>query len=738
MVNVFIELCNRSIQACYLIIAIVILRLIWKHVPKLLYRYLWCLVGLRLALPFTLETAVSLIPQKTVIEPEIVYSQHPTVDSGVVLINQAVNPIITEHFTPDMTASVNPLQVWAVVGTGIWFAVMMGLLLYGIISYIHLHQKVSDAVLLRENIYQSEKISSPFVFGFLKPRIYLPYSLDKENLDYVIAHEKMHIKNKDYLLKPAAFVITVVYCFNPIIWLAYYLFCEALELSCDEWVIWNLSIEEKKAYAKALVMCCADKKTGYISPLAFGENAVKERIKNVLHYKNPGVWAFIGICGVVLIAVVCFMTNPREDEVVYLPDEEIIITEVADDSKPENATEHHYGVDESDSVPSTEMVQTVPILLKEPPLLGFSDMLSSQMNQFVVSNNGCSWTYIDAPLTEEGVYDFAKGNEVGIAATGLYPTVAAKLVDWLTLPQYQGVDTWLYRLSCDVLPDEVIVREYSLYELGNENAEVRSEKRYTKDMLLIELLPARVYEITAIWDKAHYEECGYYGEAYYVLVTDAMMKSATIEAHIKEIYDNKILISSDEDDFPGAFEVIVPEHVYNINELHGGQSIQIEMYDTGVMNENGKIPVYTAVSIRNLIIEEPEEISLDEIQMDSNAYVVNNLDGVTLQMEKYNSKSGDVEIRNETDMNIQYGEWFEIQVLMGDAWVKLPYVIENVGFNEPAYNAPKNETAVWEVQWEWIYGELPEGTYRIIKDVMDFRGTGDFTKYYLADEFEIK
>ena len=738
MVNTFIELCNRSIQACYLIIAIIILRLIWKRVPKLLYRYLWCLVGLRHALPFTLETALSLIPQKTVIEPEIVYSQKPMVDSGIVLINQAVNPVITEHFTPDVTVSVNPLQVGAAVGTGIWLVGMLLLIMYSLISYIRLHHQMRDAVLLKENIYQSEKVSSPFVFGFLKPRIYLPYSLTKENLDYVIAHEKMHIKNRDYLLKPIAFVIASIYWFNPLVWMAYYLFCKDLELSCDEWVIWNLPLEEKKAYAKALVTCSVDKRFGYISPLAFGENAVKQRIQNVLRYKNPSLWVFIGICMVVLIAVLCFMTNPREDEVVYLPDEEIIITEVADDSKPENATEHHYGVDASDSVPSTETAKAVPILLKEPPLLGFSDMLSSQMNQFVVSNNGCSWTYIDAPLTEEGVYDFSKGNEVGIAATGLYPTVAAKLVDWLTLPQYQGVDTWLYRLTSDVKPDEVIVREYSLYELGNENAEVRSERRYTKDMLLIELLPARVYEITAIWDKAHYEECGYYGEAYYVLVTDAMMKSATIEAHIKEIYDNKILISSDEDDFPGAFEVIVPEHVYNINELHGGQSIQIEMYDTGVMNENGKIPVYTAVSIRNLIIEEPEEISLDEIVMDANSYVENNLEGVTLQMEEYDSRSGEVEILNETDMDIQFGEWFEIQVLMGNAWVKLPYVIDSVAFNEPAYNAPKDETAVWEVQWEWIYGELPEGTYRIIKDVMDFRGTGDFTKYYLADEFEIK
>ena len=169
MVNTFIELCNRSIQAGYLILAIILLRLVWKRVPKLMYRFLWCLTGLRLALPFTWETALSLIPKKTVIEPEILYANTPAIDSGIKAVNEAVNPVMAESFAPAVGASVNPLQVVMIIGAWIWLSGLVTLLLYGVISYIRVHYKVQDAVLLKDNIFQSEKVASPFVFGLLKP-----------------------------------------------------------------------------------------------------------------------------------------------------------------------------------------------------------------------------------------------------------------------------------------------------------------------------------------------------------------------------------------------------------------------------------------------------------------------------------------------------------------------------------------------------------------------------------------
>ncbi len=750
MVNTFIDLCNRSIQAGYLILAIILLRLVWKRVPKLLYRFLWCLVGLRLALPFTWETALSLIPKKTVIEPKILYSQTPTVDSGIQAVNEVVNPVITQSMTPQVGDSVNPLQIVMTVGAWIWCIGLVMLLLYSVISYVRLHYRMRDAVLLEENIFQSEKIDSPFVFGFLKPRIYLPFSLEEENRPYVIAHEKMHIKNKDYLIKPIAFIILSVYWFNPLVWIAYYLFCKDMELACDEWVIWNLETEEKKAYAKALVMCSTQHKFGRISPLAFGENSVKERIKNVLRYKNPTVLVFVMIMVVVLLAVLCFMTNPRDENEIVLKNDGLTVDVL---KEPEEIKSGSFEAD-AFITEEAENNKDVPVLLKEPPKLGFTDMLSSQMNQFVVSPNQYDWTYLDAKLTEDGVYDFANAQEVGISATGLEPTVTAKMTEWLRLTEYQGIDTWLYNLNSEFIPDKVLVKEYSIYELGNEYAEVRSEKEYTKDMLLIELIPGRIYEIIATWDEAYYEECGYYGTARYVLVTDTeyatyddirkyqmeMANTVTIDAHIKEIHDgNTILISSDSDEFPGAFEVMVEEEVYPVSELEWGQSIRVEMYDSGLMNENGKIPVYIAVEIRNLIVEEPEDISLDEfVNMAGETYELNTLDGVTMQLGKYTSSGGDVAIRNETDKEITFGDWYVIQSETNGKWKTMPYKVKNVAFHQVAYNAPKDETISHEVKWDVLYGELTKGRYRIIKDMLDFRGTGDYTKYYLAAEFEIK
>lgn len=757
MINLFLELLNRSIQAGYLMIAIMILRLLWKHAPRLLYRVLWCLAGIRLIVPFTLESVFSLIPKKTVIEPEILYSAKPAVDSGITVVNQVINPVISKTFAPDTAASVNPLQIAAAVAAVIWLAGMGCLLLYGVISYIRLHYRMADAVLWKENIYQSEKIVSPFVFGFIRPRIYLPYSIEQENLHYVVAHEKAHIRRCDHLLKPLAFVLLAVYWFNPLLWIGYYLFCKDLELACDEAVISDMELSDKKAYSKALVSCSTGRRLSYVSPLAFGENGVRKRVQNILNYKKPTVWIGIITAAVIVIAIFGFLTSPKEEEVVVLPNEEIVMTVTPNETDGFHAAEHHNDSTDNAANENNAAVSiedgAVPVLLKEPPAVSVTDTLSSQINEFRLERGAFSWTYIDAELTEEGIYDFTNGNRVGTEATGLFPTSAAKMTEWLKLPDYQNKKaTWLYRFNCEVLPDKVTVREYSIFELGNEEAEIRSEKTYTKDMLILEIIPGRIYEITAVWDESHFEECGYYGDASYILVTDTefateedvkayqsrMMNTVTIDAHIKEIHDgNTILISSDTDDFPGAFEVVIPKQVYDIDALYGGQTIRVEMYDTGAVNENGRIPIYTAVGLRELIIEEPEEFSLDDASSTA-AYEVNTLDGVTLQMEKYSNRGGDVEICNTTDMNIEYGEWYEIQVLVHDKWYALPYIVENAAFHQPAYQAKKDETVIWEVDWSWLYGELPKGTYRIVKDVMDFRGTGDYTKYYLADEFEIK
>ncbi len=420
MTALFLELFNRSISVSYLVIVIILLRFIWKRAPKMFYSISWGLCAFRLVFPWSIESVFSLIPSRRVISPDILYSNAPTIQSGIPGVDEAWNPVVTNHFSPQIGASVNPLQIMIGIASYIWLIVMLG----------------------------------------------------------------------------------------------------------------------------------------------------------------------------ILVLSVCFLTNPKE-EIVRLPEEAVV-----------------------EIVTPSEDTKTVQNAL----------------------NNG----------------DNLEG------------------------------------------------------ETQNESAVL--------------------------------------GQPSQMDVTDTV----TIIAHIKEIYNgNTILISSDSEEFPGAFEVVIPETVYDTNQLFGGQSIKIEMYDTGALNENEKIPVYTAVDLQEVDVEETEYIYMDDWMENTEhevlplagwvaerKYDVNTLEGVTLSMEKFSNKGGDVEIRNTTDMNIQYGEWYEIQKLSdGGKWLTFPL---DIAFHDIAYNTLKNETVIWKVNWENVYGNLPKGTYRMIKDVTDFRGTGDYTKYYLADEFEIK
>ncbi len=198
----FISLFNMSIAASWLILAVVLLRVILKKAPKAIRRILWALVGIRLVLPFSFESFLSLIPSAETVSPDILYAEAPKIHSGISAFNTYVNPIISEALAPNVAASVNPMQVVAFIASVVWIIGMIALLLYSVISYVRLRRSVADAVILRENFWQSEKVASPFVLGLFRPRIYLPFGMDDESLAYVVAHENAHIKHRDHWIKP--------------------------------------------------------------------------------------------------------------------------------------------------------------------------------------------------------------------------------------------------------------------------------------------------------------------------------------------------------------------------------------------------------------------------------------------------------------------------------------------------------------------------------------------------------
>ena len=310
MSELFLKIVNMSISASWVVIAVLTLRFCLKKAPKWVNVLLWGIVAVRMVFPFSIESVLSLIPSAETISPTIMMEQSPSVQTGVPALNHVINPVISSSFTPAPGASANPLQIWIPVLTGIWLFGIAALFLYSAVSYWRLRRKVCEAVILRGNIYQSEKVCSPFVLGIIRPKIYLPYHMDSREMDHVIAHEQTHIRRKDHWWKPLGFLLLTTHWFNPLMWLSYILLCRDIELACDEKVIRKMSNEQRADYTQALVACSVDRRLITACPLAFGEIGVKERVKSVMNYKKPAFWIVLASVIVCAVIAVCFLTNP--------------------------------------------------------------------------------------------------------------------------------------------------------------------------------------------------------------------------------------------------------------------------------------------------------------------------------------------------------------------------------------------------------------------------------------------
>lgn len=894
MSNFFLEIVNMSITASYLIVAVIVLRLVLAKAPKWIRGILWGLVGIRLVVPFSFESMFSLLPGKSPIPADTLQSTATGTDAGAPSVMLDFNtsagaaPQSTDMagtFVPVeeavQTASVSWTDILAIV----WLVGMIVMLAYCIISYLRLKQRVADAVIYsgdlcadghkekafekrgkKYTIYQSEKVASPFVLGFFKPGIYMPFQMAAEDMECVIAHEKAHIARKDHWIKPIAFLLLSFYWFNPLVWVAYILLCRDIELACDEKVIKEMGENHKKAYSKALLKCSAPGRMISACPLAFGEVGVKKRIVNVLNYKKPAFWIILVSLLLCVVVAVCFMTKPKEKTIPYINDgsvewenvseiiiysdgyygrtleEPLVITdeetlqeiieatldtneyrEVEDGEQLEglsvifidyqNGTvlsmysEPNYGMI-SDTMQTTgatcyyvpkdlydkvidilrreellkdqleqEKLQgeleaeeelllqeqleleniTSVQLLKKPPTLTMQDALSSAMN----------FTYVESG-TYEWSYPTGNPNEMTtINASGAFPTVAVKGKEdeWIEVSDYNNIDYAPYMLNWGIDPDCIRVKEYDLLDLGDMEPLVLDE--YTlEDVYFLELRPRRIYEVIAQWDEGSNGN-GFYGEATYIFATDNYAVSSTvaegeeqpvlIQATIKEVMadsKDKICITSESDNFPGAFVVQIPEDVYPIDALRGGQAITLSMKDTGEMYDE-HLPLYEALTLRvhysdaGILSEDGNAMSgmnLPAVVDTPWEYEVNTLDGVSLSMEKYTDLNGDLEINNQLRLNLlssgdvgkvlQTGAWFTIQRKVDGAWYDLAPIAE-VAWHQIAYEISAGETTVLPVTWEYLYGELPTGKYRIVISIQDWRAPGDFDTYYLADEFEI-
>ena len=313
MDDVFLKLVNLSISASWLILAVLVLRVVLKKAPKWVMPLLWGVVALRLVCLFSIESALSLIPSAETIPSEIVTETREPVLYEQATLDIVTNPTLPSAAEVPVGVSRQQAQVDFNIYSVLWLAGMAALLVHALVSAGKLKRKLATAILLRDNIYESEFVDSPFVFGVVKPNIYLPMHMDEGTAAYVIAHERAHLARRDHWWKVLGYLVLALHWFNPLVWVAYILFCRDIELACDEKVVKGLDGAARADYSQALLSCAAPKRAVAACPLAFGEGNIKTRVKSALHYRKPAFWVAAAAVLAVVIVAVCFLTNPRSE-----------------------------------------------------------------------------------------------------------------------------------------------------------------------------------------------------------------------------------------------------------------------------------------------------------------------------------------------------------------------------------------------------------------------------------------
>lgn len=314
MEKLFLAILNMSLTASILVIVAMVIRIFLKKAPRWISCVLWGMVAFRLVCPISLESMFSLVPSSQPIPQEIMVMEEPQLNTGIPVVNSAINPIITEHLAPSPIETVNPLQFFVFIASRVWIIGALILLGYAIISYHLLYRKVRGAIVYEGKIKLCDYIETTFILGIVNPYIYIPSGLSQEQFVHVIAHEKAHLKRLDHFWKPLGFLILTIHWFNPLVWLAYIMLCKDIEIACDERVIRDMKRASAASYAQTLLECSQERRFILMCPLAFGEVSVKERIKHVLNFKKPAFWVItIALISCIVIAI-CFLTNPKEDE----------------------------------------------------------------------------------------------------------------------------------------------------------------------------------------------------------------------------------------------------------------------------------------------------------------------------------------------------------------------------------------------------------------------------------------
>jgi len=328
MEQIFIAIVNMSITATYVLAVVLVIRFMLKRAPKWMSYSLWSIVLFRLVCPVSFSISFSLLGhlQRPIsggrfeyIPSDIGTMPVPAVDIGIPGINQMINHALPEA---TQTASANPLQIWLSILAFIWVTGFLVMLFYSFIAYRQLKRRIRTAAKIADNVYETDRIGSPFVYGLINPGIYLPIGIDERNQAYVLQHERTHLRRNDHIIKPLAFLVLSIHWFNPCMWIAFRLMCRDMEMSCDERVVHDMSREEKANYGDALVRLAMNRPIFAGSPLSFGESRIKERVVNILNFRKPVLWVMVAVIVLLIVTGIALLANPpsnaKQDDLTTL------------------------------------------------------------------------------------------------------------------------------------------------------------------------------------------------------------------------------------------------------------------------------------------------------------------------------------------------------------------------------------------------------------------------------------
>ena len=314
MNELFLKIVNMSISAGWLILMVLISRLLLKKAPKWIHVLLWGIVAVRLLCPYSIKSDLSLIPSRQTIPDKMIYGPDFDMQTGIVPAYHQINEHLSDHYAEGISVTAYQGRYVINILTMIWLIGIITICFYSAVSFWGLHKKIRTSVKFRENIFQSETIDAPFIFGILKPKIIIPFDINAQNMEHVIAHEQAHIQRRDHWWKPMGFLILTVYWFHPLIWLSYILFCRDIEFACDERVIRKMETGQRADYSRALLECSISRRKIAAHPLGFGGSSVKARIKNILCYKKPAHGIIMTAAAICIATAVCFLTDPEAAE----------------------------------------------------------------------------------------------------------------------------------------------------------------------------------------------------------------------------------------------------------------------------------------------------------------------------------------------------------------------------------------------------------------------------------------